>query len=98
MMDSPEQRAMRLRRMWQGKYVRTERVLSLDELPQWVPPGHVVAWQPGFTFGGEGLVEDFNVIRDTVCIEMDYGMGWVVDEKTIITQVPPQGTMPPGVH
>lgn len=79
-----------LRERWVGRCVRTERLLTEQEFPQW-QGGPGVEWTPDFLWGGEGTVTGFEERYGRICVQVDWGMEWPVDELTHIQEVPEEG-------
>jgi hypothetical protein len=77
-----------LKSQWCGSKVRTERPLTAEEFPEWLPMGVLSEdWFPGFKFGGEGVVINFTERSGKIWMQTDWGMEWVIDDQTEIMLV-----------
>lgn len=79
----------RLGERWIGKYVRTDRVLTAQEFPEWMGTSSGISWYPGFSWGGCAWVIGFVIRNGTVWIQSDEGLEWLIDDQTTITEDTP---------
>lgn len=75
-----------LRSAWVGRYVRTTRLLTLEEYQEWVG-GPDKEWNDQYLFGGEAIVDDFYSENGHIWLMGDEGLSWIVDEQTFIFEV-----------
>ncbi|MCA1624184.1 MAG: hypothetical protein LC778_10355 [Acidobacteria bacterium] len=78
-----------LNKIWKGKYIRTDRILTLEEWVELVD-NPLAPWYEGYSIGINGIVESFKVINGKIWIEVDGGFMYIIDEKTTIAEIEPE--------